>query len=121
MSGYCKSCGCRRPSEAFTGRGYGSYTCKDCGRLPGGERRARQQEHQIWDYLRQSHISAKNMDQLGKLASSLDSGIAEMARVALEVAQVTPYKGRRLKVLARRRRDLLDDLCRTGLIHAHHW
>jgi hypothetical protein len=61
------------------------------------------------------------MARLGKLASSLDSGIAEMALVALEVAQVTPYKARRLKVLARRRRDLLDDLCRTGLIHAHHW
>jgi hypothetical protein len=41
--------------------------------------------------------------------------------VALEVAQLTPYKGRRVKVLARRRRDLLDDLGRTGLIHAHCW
>jgi len=120
MSAYCKSCGGRKPREAFTGRGYRSYTCKKCGRLPGG-RRARQDGHELWDYLRQSHISAKNMARLGKLASSPDSEIAEMARVTLEVAQVTPYKGRRLKILARRRRDLLDDLRRTGLIDAHHW
>ena len=121
MSGDCKSCGCRRPGEAFTGRGYRSFPCKACGHLPGEERFARKQEQEIWGYLRQSHISGKNLVRLAKLATSPNSGIAEMARVVLEVAQVTPYKGRRLKVLARRRRDLLDDLGRTGLIHAHHW
>ena len=121
MAGYCKSCGCRRPSEVFTRKGYRSSTCNDCARLPVEERHARQQEHEIWDYLRQSHISGKNMARLRKLASSPDFGIAELARVAFDVAQATPYKRRRLRILARQRRDLLDDLCRTGLILAHHW
>jgi hypothetical protein len=65
--------------------------------------------------------TGRNLVRLAKHATSPDSGIAEMARVALEVAQVTPYKGRRLKVLARRRRDLPDDLGHTRLIHAHRW
>jgi len=38
----------------------------------------------------------------------------------LEVAQVKPYKKRRLKVLAWERRDLLQKLEDTGLILAHH-
>ncbi len=61
------------------------------------------------------------MARLRKLASSPDPGIAELARVAFDVAQTTPYKRRRLRILAHQRRDLLDDLCRTGLILAHHW
>jgi hypothetical protein len=43
-----------------------------------------------------------------------------LAAIAIEVAKVKPYKRRRLKVLARQRRDLLDALERTGLIAAHH-
>jgi hypothetical protein len=38
----------------------------------------------------------------------------------LDVAQVKPYKKRRLKVLANERKDLLQKLEETGLILAHH-
>lgn len=44
-----------------------------------------------------------------------DPRIAEMAAVVREVARVRPYKKRRIKVLARERRDLLDALIRVGL------
>ena len=49
------------------------------------------------------------------------AGIADLAIIVLEIAQVKPYKKRRLKMLARERKDLLKKLEETGLIFAHHW
>jgi hypothetical protein len=88
--------------------------------MPKSNRDAIEQEEEIFDYLKQSHISAKNTARLGQLAASPDPRIAELATIAIEVAEVKPFKKRRLKVLARERKDLLDALERTGLIAAHH-
>ena len=85
------------------------------------EREAIEQEEEIFNYLRQSHISAKNVARLEELAESSNEGIAEHAALVLEIARIKPYKRRRLKVLARTRRDLLEKLEDTGLIFAHHW
>ncbi len=60
------------------------------------------------------------MKRLNLLAESENEKIAELAGIVLEVAKVKPYKKRRLKVLAKERRDLLDKLDETGLILAHH-
>jgi hypothetical protein len=43
-----------------------------------------------------------------------------LATIVIEVVKVKPYKRRRLQVLARQRRDLLNALEKTGLIAAHH-
>jgi len=59
--------------------------------------------------------------RLRELTNSENGTISELAAVVLEVAQVKPYKRRRLKVLARQRRDLIRKLDETGLIMAHHW
>ncbi len=75
---------------------------------------------EIFGYLKQQHISNKNVKRLKLLAESGNEKIAELAIIVLEVAKVKPYKKRRLKVLARERRDLLDKLDKTGLILAHH-
>jgi hypothetical protein len=88
--------------------------------MPKSNRDAIEQEEEIFNYLKQSHISAKNTARLRTLAASDDTRIAELAAIVIEVAEVKPYKTRRLKVLARERRDLLDALERTGLIAAHH-
>jgi hypothetical protein len=40
-------------------------------------------------------------------------------RIVLEVAEIKPYKKRRLKEIARKRKDLLQKLNETGLILAH--
>jgi len=58
---------------------------------------------------------------LKKLAVSPNERIAELARIVLEVAEIKPYKKRRLKELARKRRDLLHKLEETGLVLAHRW
>jgi len=77
-------------------------------------------EHEIFGYLKQSHISDKNVKRLKQLVDSESDKIAKLANIVLEVADVKPYKRRRLKVLARERRDLLQKLEETGLILAHH-
>jgi hypothetical protein len=88
--------------------------------MPKSNRDAIEQEEEIVNYLKQSRISAKNTVRLGQLAASPDPRIAELATIVIEVAEVKPFKKRRLQVLARERRDLLDALERTGLIAAHH-
>ena len=71
--------------------------------------------------MNQSYISDKNVERLKTLSGAENERIRELASVVLEVAKVKPYKKKRLQVLAGERRDLLDDLERTGLISAHHW
>ncbi len=55
------------------------------------------------------------------MTASADEEIGKLATIVLEVAKVKPYKKRRLKVLAKERRDLLEQLKETGLIYAHHY
>jgi hypothetical protein len=88
--------------------------------MPKETRDTIEQKDEIFNYLKQSHISAKNTAHLQRLAASSDPEVAELAAIVIEVAKVKPYKRRRLKVLARQRRDLLDALERTGLIFACH-
>jgi len=88
--------------------------------MPRDKRVAIEQEDEIFGYLKQSHISERNVKRLQSLGASDNDRIAELAQIVLEVARVKPYKRRRLKVLARERRDLLDKLRDTGLIYAHH-
>ena len=60
------------------------------------------------------------MVRLTVLAESENEEISKLAGIVLEVAKVKPHKKRRLKVLARERRDLLEKLNDTGLIFAHY-
>ncbi|HVN83004.1 MAG TPA: hypothetical protein VMW38_28740 [Terriglobia bacterium] len=88
--------------------------------MPQKEREAIEQEDEIFGYLKQSHISDKNIERLKMLASSENEKISGLSVIVLEVAKIKPYKRRRLKVLARERKDLLQKLEETGLIFAHH-
>lgn len=121
MGHYCRICGRVRPNEKFSGKGHRIHVCKECSRMPKEEREIIEQEIEIFNYLKQSHISKKNIARLKILTSTNNSRIAELAQIVLEVAEIKPYKKRRLKVLARERRDLLNKLKATGLIYAHHY
>ena len=70
--------------------------------------------------MEQSNISKKNIKRLSDLTKSEKINIAEMAEIVMEVARVKPHKKRRLKFLAKERRDLLEKLETTGLIYAHY-
>jgi hypothetical protein len=121
MGHYCKICGSSRPNEAFSGKGHRTHVCKECKQMPKAERDEMEQEDEIFGFLKQSHISEKNIARLNTLVSSENPRIAKLAAIVLEVAMVKPYKKRRLKVLAKERKDLLRELDETGLILAHHF
>ena len=116
---YCRICGSLRPNEAFSGKGRQTHVCKKCASLPKSEREEIECKDEIFNYLRQSHISDKNVSRLRKLAVSPNENIAEIAEIVLEVAEFRPYKRKRLQEIARKRRDLLQKLEETGLILAH--
>ena len=118
---YCRICGRLRPNEAFSGKGHRTHVCKKCAHLPKEKREEIEYKDEIFNYLRQSHISDRNMSRLRKLAASPNECIAELAGIVLEVAEIKPYKEKRLNELARHRRDLLQKLEDTGLILAHGW
>ena len=58
-------------------------------------------------FLGQSPISDKNVARLRALAGSADARIAGLATLLRDVATVAPYRRRRIRTLARQRRDLL--------------
>ena len=118
---YCRSCGRSRPNEKYSGKGHRNHVCKKCARNPKTEINEIDQSEEIFSFMQQSHISKKNVERLTVLTESENKRISELAGIVLEVAKVKPYKKRRLKVLARERRDLLEKLGETGLIFAHHY
>ena len=117
---YCRICRRTRPNEKFSGKGHRNHICKDCVRKPKSDIDEIDQKQEIFGYLQQSNISKKNINRLSILAASDNSKIAELAEIVLDVAKVKPHKKRRLKMLARERRDLLAKLEETGLILAQH-
>lgn len=121
MGHWCRICGETKPNEKFSGRGHKNHLCKDCSRKPKEEIEEIEQTDEIFNYLRQSNISKKNISRLQKLVGSQNKEIAEMVEVVLEVALIKPHKKRRLKFLAKENRKLLSKLEKTGLIMAHHW
>ena len=110
MGHFCRICGRSRPNEKFSGGGHKTHVCKDCAHLPKERRDAIEQQDEIYGFLKQSHISARNLIRLKHLAESNNQETAERARLVIEVAKVRPYKKRRLKVLAKERPDLLRRL-----------
>ena len=116
---YCRICHTIKRNEAFSGKGHRMHICKKCAARPKEEREEIEQEDEIFGYLGQSHISEKNVSRLKKLATSPTERVAELAGIVLEVAEVRPYKKKRLRELAKTRRDLLQKLEETGLIITH--
>ena len=120
MGHYCKICRCQKSNESFSGKGHKNHVCKECTCIPKEERESIGNEEEIYRFLTQSRISAKNISRLKVLTKSKNNTIVEYATIVLEVGKVTPYKKRRLKILAQKRSDLLGKLDETGLILAHH-
>lgn len=121
MGHTCRICGRSRPNEQFSGHGHKIHVCKKCARMPKEERLAIEQSDMIFNFLKQSHISDRNLKTLEEMVQSENPRTAELAQIVLEVAKVKPFKKRRLRVLADTRPDLLDKLDETGLIRAHGW
>ena len=121
MGHYCRICGRERPNEQFSGKGHKIHVCKRCQAKPKSERRAIEDQDDIFGFLKQSHISEKNVTRLGQMAKSDNPQVASLAAIVLDVARLKPYKTRRLKFLAQKHPELLRKLEDTGLVLAHTW
>lgn len=119
MGHYCRYCDRIRANEKFSGKGHRNHVCKDCQHLPKPERDLIDWRDEVFGFLRQRNISLKNMARLETMIAEADPETRRLAEIVLEVARVKPHKRRRLKVLAEKRPDLLDELEDTGLIFAH--
>ena len=115
----CRICGSLRPNEAFSGKGHRTHVCKKSAHLPKEEREEIECRAAIFNFLRQSRISGRNVLRLRDLAASSNENTAELAGIALEIAEIKPCKRKRLRDLASTRRDLIHRLEETGLILAH--
>jgi len=121
MGHYCRICGRQRPNEHFSGLGHRIHVCKRCKAMPKGERQVIENMDDIFRFMRQSHISEKNVARLEQMVKSENSQVAGLAAIVLKVAQVKPYRTRRLKFLAQRHPELVQELEDAGLVLAHSW
>lgn len=121
MGHWCRICKKVLPNEKFSAKGHKTHICKKCSCLPFEQRTAIEQKDEIFGYLTQTNISQKNLVRLKELSLSTNNKVCKLARVALEVGCVKPYKRVRLKFLAAKHRDLLEKLEATGLIFAHRY
>ena len=121
MGHWCQICGRTKPNEKFSGKGHKNHICKECSRKPKEERDEIVQTEEIFNFLRQSNISKKNISRLQILACSQNQKISEIANIVLEVARIKPHKKRRIKYLIKENRELLLKLENSGLIMAHHF
>jgi len=117
MGHYCRICGRVRANEAFSASGRRRHVCARCKHLAAKF----DADEEIDNFLRQSHISAKNIARLRQIAESGNRTRAERAALILEVALIAPYKRHRMKRLARGYSDLFAKLVQSGLADKPYW
>ena len=69
MGHFCRICGRNRPNEKFSGKGHKNHICKQCSSLPAQEIDNIELHDEIFEYLKQSNISKKNLTRLKKLTN----------------------------------------------------
>ncbi len=121
MGHYCRICHHNRPNEQFSSKGHRIHVCKRCKSMPKSKRQVIGNLDDIFRFTRQSHISEKNVARLEQMVESEDPQVASRAAIVLKVAKVKPYRTRRLKFLAQRHPELLQQLQDAGLALAHSW
>ena len=82
--------------------------------MPGAKRDHIEHLDELWDFLDQSNISAKNIERLRVLASDPYPEVQRLAVLVLDIALVHPHKRRRWRHLAARHRDLFH---RAVVVH----
>jgi hypothetical protein len=115
MGRYCKICGYSRPNEQFGGRGLRAVICKKCRTRPKPERERILATDEVYGFLDQSNISAKNINRLQELDSIEHEPFQQLRSLVLAIAHVKPGKKRRWKVLRAKHRNLFDRLVESGL------
>lgn len=115
MGRYCRICGKERPNERFGGKGRRKIICSKCRRLPRKKQDRILATDELYGFLHQSNISAKNIRRLKELAK-LDDDIEfnEFRELVLEVAIAHPRKRKRWPHLKREHSDLYARVLDSG-------
>ena len=97
MGRTCRICGRGRANENFGGKGYSASVCRDCRKLPKTQQALILATDEVWGFLEQTNISAKNIARLETLASIEDAAFQKLRMLVLDVARVRPRKRKRWK------------------------
>jgi hypothetical protein len=89
--------------------------------MPERERQVIENMDDIFRFMRQSHISEKNVACMEQMVKSENPQVASLAAIVLKVARVKPYRNRRLTFLAQRHPELMQELENAGLVLARSW
>jgi len=92
MGHHCRICARERPNEQFSGKGHRTHVCKQCARMSKEKRQKIEAEAEIFGFIGQTHISARNLSRLQALAASPLPEISALARPVLEVVTAIPRK-----------------------------
>ncbi len=72
---FCRICKSQLPNEAFSGKGHAQHVCRQCACMPKDARGAIEHEDEIFNFLKQSHISGKNRERRDLLRKLADTGL----------------------------------------------
>jgi hypothetical protein len=61
MGHWCRICGRILANERFSGKGHRNHICKKCSQRPKEEIELIDNDDELFGYLKQSHISEKNI------------------------------------------------------------
>jgi len=116
MPHFCRICRRLRANESFSGKGHSRHICKKCSRLPKSEIQLVDETNELYGFLEQRNISQKNIARLGVLSRSAEPATARLAKLISDIAKAKPHKRKRIKFLARNRRDIIDRMVEMGLL-----
>ena len=114
MGRRCRICGRERANEKFGGKGYGAFVCRDCRQRPKAEQALILATDEVWGFLEQTNISAKNIVRLESLAAIADAAFQELRLLVLEIGRVRPRKRKRWKNVWRDHPDLYRKVVAAG-------
>ena len=105
MGHFCRICGRIARTSSSAGAATGITSARIASVCHAQKRDRIEHLDELWGFLDQSHISAKNVGRLKTLSSNADAEVQGWRR-SLDVALVHPFKRRRWRHLAARHRDL---------------
>jgi hypothetical protein len=116
MGRYCHVCHRNRPHERFGGKGYRSYVCDRCRKLPRIDQQRVLFADEVFGFLAQSNISAKNIARLQVIEGFEVEAVARQAAVVRQIALVKPHKRRRWRFLRENHPELFQQAIDVRLI-----
>lgn len=116
MGRVCRVCGRQRANERFGGKGYRAYVCDKCRKKPKVEQQRVLLGDEVFGFLAQSNISAKNIERLKVIERFEIEEVARQAAVLREIALVMPRKKKRWPFLRAKHPEIFQRAIDVGFI-----